>query len=308
MQQHFRGHPLGQTILGSADSIRALSPAQMRDYFSRSYVAGNITLVVAGNCEFEQIVELAEQHCGHWREGRIPRTTPDARPERSVSTIERTSSLQQHVMSLAPGPSAIDPLRYAAGLLAVAVGDDDNSRLYWELMDTGRADAAELGHNDFDGTGTWTTYLCCQPDDLAENLKSLAGIYWDVNRDGITEAELLLSKNKVATRIVLSGERPMGRLSSLGGNWVYAREYRSMDEELASVAAVTLEDIRRLLDRYPLSLTTTVGIGPLSSCPRFQRPDSKLLAPQPHATWFRQRHRPRTLAGRGFSARPPSGL
>lgn len=267
MQQHFRGHPLSRSILGSVESIRALTPQQMADYYARSYVGGNITLVVTGNCDFEKIVDLAEQSCGGWPQGCTDRPISDARPEPSIVTIERSSSLQQHVMSLAAGPSSIDPLRYAAGLLAVAVGDDDNSRLYWELIDRGLADAAELAHNDFDGTGAWTTYLCCQPDDLAENLDSLTHVYRAVNRHGITEDELTLAKNKVATRVVLSGERPMGRLSSLGGNWVYAKEYRSIEDELRAVQSVTLKDIRRLLDEYPLTLTSTVGIGPLGVLP-----------------------------------------
>lgn len=99
-------------------------------------------------------------------------------------------------MALAAGPSSVDPLRYAAGLLAVAVGDDDNSRLYWELIDRGLADAAELGHNDFDGTGAWTTYLCCQPEDLTENLDSMMHIFREVNRDGITEDELRWPRTK----------------------------------------------------------------------------------------------------------------
>ncbi len=267
MQQHFRGHPLSRSILGSVESIRALTPQQMADYFSRAYIAGNITLVVAGNCDFQKIVDLAELNCANWPGGRTERPTPDARPTPSIITIEKSASLQQHLMALAAGPSSVDPLRYAAGLLAVAVGDDDNSRLYWELIDRGLADAAELGHNDFDGTGAWTTYLCCQPEDLTENLDSMMHIFREVNRDGITEDELALAKNKVATRVVLSGERPMGRLSSLGGNWVYAREYRSIEDELRSVQAVTLSDIRRLLDEYPLALTSTVGIGPLATLP-----------------------------------------
>jgi predicted Zn-dependent peptidase len=267
MQQHFRGHPLGRSILGSTDSIRALTATQMREYFSQAYVAGNITLVVAGNCDFDRIVRQAEACCGHWPAGRMQRDTKIARPQPSVSSIHKPTGMQQHLMSLAAGPASTDPLRYAAGLLAVAIGDDDNSRLYWELIDRGDADAAELGHNDFDGTGAWTTYLCCQPDDLEPNLNAVADIYREVNREGISDSELTLAKNKVATRIVLSGERPMGRLSSLGGNWVYAREYRSIEDELAAVQAVTSADIRRLLDEFPLTLTSTVGIGPLSELP-----------------------------------------
>ena len=55
----------------------------------------------------------------------------------------------------------------------------------------------------------------------------------------------------------------MGRLSSLGGNWLSRREYRSIADDLAILRGVTLEDIRQLLVEFPLAQTTTVGVGPL---------------------------------------------
>jgi predicted Zn-dependent peptidase len=66
---------------------------------------------------------------------------------------------------------------------------------------------------------------------------------------------------------VLAGERPMGRLSSLGGNWIVRREYRTIADDLAKVKALTTDDVRQLLERYPLGQTTTVGVGPLETLP-----------------------------------------
>ncbi len=54
----------------------------------------------------------------------------------------------------------------------------------------------------------------------------------------------------------------MGRLSSLGFNWTYRREYLSVENELDLFSRVTLADIRRVLDRYPLSKLTVVSVGP----------------------------------------------
>ena len=57
----------------------------------------------------------------------------------------------------------------------------------------------------------------------------------------------------------------MGRLSSLGGNWVYRGEYRSVADDLQTVRAVTLDDINRLREQFPIKLSTTVGVGPRES-------------------------------------------
>jgi predicted Zn-dependent peptidase len=93
----------------------------------------------------------------------------------------------------------------------------------------------------------------------------VGAIYAEVNRNGITADELEQAKNKVSSRLVLRGERPMGRLGALGNNWLFRREYRSIEDELAIVQSITSEDIRRLLDTFPLGQTTTIGVGPLSS-------------------------------------------
>jgi hypothetical protein len=55
----------------------------------------------------------------------------------------------------------------------------------------------------------------------------------------------------------------MGRLSSLGGNWVYRQEYRSVSDDLQTVRNITGADIKALVEKYPLAWTTTTAIGPL---------------------------------------------
>ena len=108
------------------------------------------------------------------------------------------------------------------------------------------------------------SYLSSSPDQAAENLAQCQRVFDEVNRHGITNEELEQGANKVASRVVLRGERPMGRLTSLGGNWVYRGDYRSIADDLQAVRSVTLDDIRKVLEEYPLTMTSTVGVGPLA--------------------------------------------
>ena len=169
----------------------------------------------------------------------------------------------QHVMQMAPGPEARSDLRFAAELLSVIVGDDSGSRLFWELVDPGYAESADLSYSEYDGTGAWMSYLSCNPEEAAQNLERCLKVFADVNANGVTADELEQARNKAASRIVLRGERPMGRLSSLGGNWMYRGNYRSITDDLKAIRNVTLRDIREVLEKFPISMTTTVGVGPL---------------------------------------------
>src|SRR6266851_3991765 len=69
----FADHPLGNSILGTAESITALSRDQMQDYYERRYVAPNITVAVAGNFNWSGAVGLIEKECGAWPIGKAPR-------------------------------------------------------------------------------------------------------------------------------------------------------------------------------------------------------------------------------------------
>lgn len=265
MKSHFAGHPLSRSILGSQKSIEALGCEQMQDYHRKHYKTGNITLAVAGRCEWEQLVGLIDKYCSTWPEGELDRPVQEAAPQGDLTIITKEGHLQQHVMQMASGPSAQNSLRYAAEMLSVIVGDDHNSRMYWDLVDPGHCESAEIGFNEYDGSGTYMTYFSCQPEQTTEIIARITAIYDDVNRNGVTEEELEQAKNKIASQVVLRSERPMGRLSSLGGNWVYRKEYRSVEDDLKTVQSMSTDDIRQLLEAYPLGQTTTTTVGPLTS-------------------------------------------
>ncbi len=265
LSTHFAGHPLGQSILGTNESITRLTAQQMRNYHHEHYRAGNIVLAVAGNTQWDVVQKLAQEFCGHWPAGSFDRPLTEAQPTGSTLVLHRSSSQLEHIMQLASSPPARHDLRIAAELLTVIVGDDSGSRLFWELVDPGHADACEVGYNEFDGSGAYMTYLCCDPDQTPFCLEKIEAIYQAVNANGITSEELTRAKNKVASRVVLRGERPMGRLSSLGTNWLYRQEYQSIEQDLETLQNVTAEQIRELLQAYPLGQTSTVAVGPLAS-------------------------------------------
>jgi predicted Zn-dependent peptidase len=262
MEAHFTGHPLGHSILGTHESIEALTVDQMRNYHAEHYRAGNITLAVAGNTSWEEILTLAGKYCSHWKSGQHKRPTDEAKPKVITNFLPQPIQ-QEHVMIVIPAPSAESELRYAADMLAMIIGDDSGSRMYWDLVDPAYADSADFGYSDYDGSGAWMSYLACAPEDVADNIERFKAILKDVSEQGVTDTELEQARNKLSSRIVLGGERPMERLGALGANWVYRREYQSIEDDLALVQAITHDDLKAVVERYPLTITTLYGLGPL---------------------------------------------
>lgn len=260
----FADHPLGNSILGTPASIKRLTRGQMHAYFRKRYVAPNITVSAAGNFQWPDLVKLVKKHCGDWtgkpvgRKGLRP-----AKGTRKFEVLPREKVNQEHVFMLAPGPAADSPLRHAADTLALAVGDDSGSRLYWALVDPGLADSADAAFHEYEGTGSFFISFSSDPTRVERNLTTIHGVLHAVQADGITEAELQQAKSKILSRVVRGSERPMGRMQAIGMAWTYLHQYRSVEDEIKAFDAVTLKDIRKVLDRYPIDELTTLALGPL---------------------------------------------
>lgn len=262
---YFAEHHLGNSILGTVKSIEALTSDQMRAYFRRRYVAPNILVSVAGKVEWPRLVAMIEEKCGHWETGPIGRedvreTAGSGRTE--VMTREKLQ--QEQVILISAGPPAKSLLRYSADLLAMAVGDDSGSRLYWELVDPGLADSADFGFHEYEGTGAYYTSYSCEPEETEENLKRVRTVLQQVQKDSISAEELEQARSKVLSRVVRGSERPKGRMMALGMNWTYQHEYRTVDDDLRAFEAVNLQTIRQVLDAYPLPRVSLLALGPLT--------------------------------------------
>ena len=260
----FNGHPLGNSILGTARSIADLQREQMQAYYDQRYVAPNITVVAAGNFQWPDLVQMIEKQCGGWPSAKAPRKgIKPAPPVDAFKVVVKEKINQEHVFQITPAPSASSPLRYAADTLAMILGDDSNSRFYWALVDPGLADSADLSFHDNQGAGSFMASFSCSPDKTQKNLGLLRAILAQVQEEGVGQDELDTAKSKILSRIVRASERPMGRMQALGMAWTYLGKYRGVDDELKAYDAVNLKKIRQVLDEFPFGTAAILALGPL---------------------------------------------
>ena len=261
-QLHLPDHPLARSVLGTADSIAALSVEQMQSYFDSRYTPANIFVAAAGRVDFPRLVDDVQRLCGDWPRAATQRRSPPPVARPTFEVVRREQATQEYLLQLAVGPAAEDNDRYAAKLLATVVGDDSGSRMYWDFVDPGHAESATLGHYEYLGAGMYFTWLSCTPESADRNLQALDDLYKDVEQEGITEEELQQAKSKVKARVVLGGERPRNRLFNVGGNWMHRREYRSVKDDLAAIDEIQLDAVHQVLQKHPFSRHTTVAVGP----------------------------------------------
>jgi predicted Zn-dependent peptidase len=262
MAEHFDSHPLGHSIQGTAESITALTRQDMLEYFDRRYSPGNITAVVVGNLDWPAALGKIHQSCSHWKPYEVSRDLSPAPAARTARTIVDPHLAHQNIGIVSPAPSAQDGDRYAAHLASIILGDKSGSRLFYALIDPAIADEAQMIYDLLDGAGAFITFLACDPRRAAEAVRITQGEFRQFLKDGPTEAEVQAAKNKIASAATLHGELPMGRLTAVGFDWIYRREYLPLAKEIDNYFAVTGRQVLQVAQRHDLMAMTVLGLGP----------------------------------------------
>jgi predicted Zn-dependent peptidase len=239
---------------------------QMRNYWYRRYAANNLILSVAGNFDWNHIVELAEQHCSSWRTGEAGRVVIPYEPPHAINNILVDKKLKQQIMILAmPAVDVKDPDYYAAVLGGSILGDSDGSRLYWNIHQKGLAESASGGIWAMEGAGIMLMEANTTPEEAPRVLKLLRAELDSLLDDGVFEDELRRAKDKWISGLVLSSESTFSRMRSLANDWVTEGRLVSVEEEIGRIEKVTRDDVMRALHRFPMrEKQVLTALGPLS--------------------------------------------
>jgi predicted Zn-dependent peptidase len=262
MREFFGDHPMGHSVLGTVDSVSALTPDRMHAYFQSRYSPSNICLAAAGNIDFEKLIEDVQRCCGNWESVDQSREKTPAEYRDGFVTMHKPQSSQQYILQMAPGCSSEDEIRYASSIMSSIIGDDSGSRLYWEFLDSGLAESAGTGSYDYQGCGGFMTYICCAPEQAQANLERLKKLQESIVKEGVTQKELDLAKRKIASHIVLASERTNTRMFSIGSQWLNGQAFKSVGEIAEIYESMTLDQVNEAIAAYPLDKNMTVVVGP----------------------------------------------
>ncbi|WP_022797939.1 M16 family metallopeptidase [Thermus islandicus] len=245
----FRGHPLGQSVLGTEESIRALTREQMAAYHARRYLAGNMVLAATGRVDFDRLLEEAERLTEGLRAGEAGRDYPplDSAVGLEERPYEKARAL--YLVALFPGIAYQEEARFAGHVLAHLLGEEGSGRLHFALVDQGLAETASFGLEEADRAGFFHAYVQADPAHKEAVASVLEAELTRLRREGVREEEVARAKTPLATGLVFAGETPMQRLFHLGMEYLYTGRYLSLEEVKARVLRVSAEEVNALLER-----------------------------------------------------------
>ncbi len=259
---HFGSHPCGNSVLGSEESIAAMTAEQMRAYHNNRYGPNNMVVACCGQLDFDAVCKRIETQCGSWKSMEAKRILSFDRGTGKRQRLVKPNLQREHMCLISSSVAAQDKRRYASSILSMIIGDDTGSRFFWSLVDTAIAETAAMEFESLDGVGAMDSYINCGPENNSKVLDLIMDTFRDIEDHGVKREELETARNKILSAITIKSEVPMGRLVDLGMNWVYLQEYFSVADEVRDVKAVTLEDVNQVIGEFPPSHFTCFTIGP----------------------------------------------
>nr|WP_180218647.1 pitrilysin family protein [Streptomyces albus] len=269
----FGDTPLGRPVLGTVETVNALTRDQVARFYKKHYDPTRLVVAAAGNLDHHTVVK--QVRAAFERAG-VPARTEGADPvgPRSGSRALRTAGRvdyverpteQAHLVLGMPGVSRHDERRWPLAVLSTALGGGMSSRLFQEIREKrGLAYSTYAYTSSFADCGLFGVYVGCRPGQVPDVLGICRDELDHVARHGLGDDELRRAVGQLSGSTVLGLEDTGALMHRLGKSELCWGEQMSVDEMLAKISAVTPDDVRQVardvLDRRPsLSVIGQLG-------------------------------------------------
>ncbi|MEU6347129.1 pitrilysin family protein [Streptomyces sp. NPDC046977] len=263
--------PLGRPVLGTVETINALTRDQVHRFYKKHYDPTRLVVAAAGNIDHEAVVRQVREAFEGAGALRDPEAVP--RPPRGgsktlrshghVEVLERRTE-QAHVVLGMPGLSRHDDRRWALGVLNTALGGGMSSRLFQEVREKrGLAYSVYSYTSSFADSGLFGVYAGCQPRRVPEVLKICREALQQVAEHGLDDEELRRAVGQFSGSTVLSLEDTGALMNRIGKSELCWGEQMSVDATLERIAAVTPEEVRAVARDVLGQRPSLAVIGPL---------------------------------------------
>jgi len=265
------GQPLGRDIAGSVESVGQLSRDSLTNYMHEQYVPNNVVVAVAGNITHDEVVSAVRDGLGTWQPGNPATWLPVTEANGQRCAVKYKQTEQAHISMAMPGLALTHPDRHALSFLSIILGEGMSSRLFVELRERrGLAYDISAYASHLLDTGTFNVFTGVDPKNATEALKVIFGELEGLADSGPDSDELVKARELSKGRLLLRLEDTRAVAGWVGAQELLLDRVRTVDDAVAEMESVTLEDLQRLareiLDLRRLQLAI---VGPFRSDKRF---------------------------------------
>jgi zinc protease len=248
-------HPYGHPLTGDENSLRGITPADVRHFYETYYRPNNATLIVVGDIEPKVLLPKLEKAFAGWQAAKVPSEAipaPEARKTARIYIVDRPGSAQSVIHIGQVGVARSTPDFFPLLVLNTMLGGQFVSRVNLNLReDKGYTYGARTSFDYRRGAGPFTAqagvFTKVTKESVAEFMKELSGIRGDIP---ISEKELEFSEQAIVRGFPRGFETSQQIANRLSDVVLYNLPDDYFNTFIAHVRKVTLADVRRVANRY----------------------------------------------------------
>jgi predicted Zn-dependent peptidase len=258
----FPDHPLGREVLGSHQTIEAMTAAQIREFFEVHYRPANMVAAIAGDLEHDVVAAGLEARFTGPSGGSTPARTPPGDAVIPLQVTRRGTEQTQLILGMR-SVDRFDRRRYPLAILNHVLGGGLSSRLFQEIRERrGLAYSVWSDRVTYYDAGVLSVGMGTSPDHVSEVLKIVVGELESLGADGIADRELAVAKGNLRAESILACEDSGARMGRIGAGLLLHGEVLTIDEVVARVEAVTLEEVQAVATELVAAPRTLSVVGP----------------------------------------------
>lgn len=248
----WRGHPLGQPILGTLDTIGGMSRETIMAHKAAWYRPSEILIAAAGGLEHQQLVDLLQPAFSGLTPGEPHRRTGgDSRLKQGRVMELSERELEQTLICLGTsGLANNDPGRYALVVLNTILGGGMSSRLFQEIREKrGLAYSVYSYVSSYSDAGALTVFAGTAREQSCEAVKIILAEMARMRDERVADEELNAAREQIKGKILMSLESSDSYMSRLARSYLYFGRFQPLEEVMTGFDAVTAEEMQHLAAR-----------------------------------------------------------
>jgi predicted Zn-dependent peptidase len=261
----FPGHPLGREVLGEPEIVRKVTVPAIRSFFEAHYRPGNMVIAAAGDLDHERLAQGIEARFAG-RNGGVPPVRKAPTGKTIPLVVESRDTEQAQLVLGVRAPDRHSPERFTLAVLNHVLGGGLSSRLFQEIRETrGLAYSIGSDRSAYDDAGLLAVSVGTAPEHAHEVLDLLHIELDRLAAEGITSRELEVAKGHLRADLLLSLEDSGARMSRIGAGLLLFGTVLSVEDLLARVAAISVDDVRAVAERVLVGARTLAVVGPFEA-------------------------------------------
>ncbi|WP_371371207.1 M16 family metallopeptidase [Sporomusa aerivorans] len=259
-------HPLGRNILGTIPSIEKFNQDLVKEYYQDFYTPDNIVIAAAGNIAHEELVKLATCYFSKLPGKR--KNVAIAPPAfYQARTIVSKDIEQVHVCLGTASVPQDHPDIYPVHIMNNILGGGISSRLFQSIREEkGLAYSIYSYQNNYKDSGLLTIYAGTRPNNINQVLDLIMENLRELKTKGISEQELIKSKEQIKGSLLLGLESSSSRMSRIGKMEITLGKFVSLDEVVRKIDRVTLRDVNQMLEQmFTAEKMCLTALGPVDA-------------------------------------------